>query len=321
MLYDRNPPPRATALVSTVEPHQITAPRLPAEIARRQFEHLEIHYEDAMRTCWAYGQLGRSNGRATSALLSDHQDMHASLRELVAAQRAAGQDPMQYFVFSTSIPGIYNLGGDIVFFAERIRAGDRAAMHAYAHQCIDVIHGNYMAFHMPIVTIALVQGDALGGGFEDALSHDVLVAERRARLGLPEILFNLFPGMGAYSFLSRRIGGPAAEKMIMSGNLYTAAELHAMGIVDVLAEDGEGDATVRDYIERNARKFNAQQAMCRTRRHVNPVTSDELRGVVDIWVDAAMSVTEADLRKMERLAQAQQRRLRTMPSAQLRAAE
>jgi len=299
----------------------LSEPRTPAETLRGSFGHLEVHYEPGTRTCWAQGLLGDSNGRATSTLLTDHLDMQANLRAFAAAQAIAGHDPMQYFVFGSRIPGIYNLGGDIVFFADRIRAGDRHAMHAYAHLCIDVIHGNYTAFRLPVVTIALVQGDALGGGFEDALSHDVLIAERSARLGLPEILFNLFPGMGAYSFLSRRIGGPAAEKMIMSGNLYTAVQLHEMGIVDVLADDGDGESAVLDYIERNARKFNAQHAMCRTRRQVNPVTSEELRGVVDIWVDTAMAVSEPDLRKMEKLAHAQKRRLRTLSSVQMHAAE
>ncbi len=316
MLFSRIANHQQAAAMSVV-----SEPCSPEAISSRQFEHLSVQYDQGLRTCWAYGRLGQSYGRATSALLSDVQAMQSNLRALRDAQVDTGTETMQYFVIGSSISGVYNLGGDIVFFADRIRAGDRAAMHAYAHQCIDVIYGNYTAFGMPIVTIALVQGDALGGGFENALSHDVLVAERSARLGLPEIMFNLFPGMGAYSFLSRRIGGPAAERMIMSGNLYSGAELHEMGIVDVLAEDGEGEAAVRDYIETRSRKFNAQQAMCRTRRQVNAVSVEELRSVVDIWVDTAMSVTEPDLRKMERLAQAQMRRLRTVPTLQLHAAE
>lgn len=316
MLFNRISSGHEATIMSAV-------PRMcsPEEIARRQFEHVDVNYEVSTRTCWANLLIDKSIGRSTSGLLSDVLAMQGNLRELRAAQIGAGQDPIQYLVFGSNGPGVYNLGGDIVFFADRIRAGDRAAMHAYAHLCIDVIHGNYTAFQMPIVTIALVQGDALGGGFEDALSHDVLVAERSARLGLPEILFNLFPGMGAYSFLSRRIGALATEKMIMSGNLYTGAELHDMGVVDVLAEDGQGEAAVRDYIDRNARKFNAQHAMFRTRRQVNPITVEELRNVVDIWVETAMSVTEPDLRKMERLAQAQKRRLRRTPALQLHAAE
>ena len=81
-----------------------------------------------------------------------------------------------------------------------------------------------------------MQGDALGGGFECALASDLIVAEERAQLGFPEILFNLFPGMGAYSLLSRRVGMKGAEKMILSARLYTAEELHELGVVDLLVE-------------------------------------------------------------------------------------
>ncbi len=299
----------------------VTTPQAAREIALQQFEHLDVHYDKSLRTCWSHAVLGRSFGRATSLLLSDVRQLQVNLRELFAAQISQRLDPIRYFVCASRIPTVYNLGGDIVFFADRIRAGDAASMRAYALQCIDVIHSNYNAFDIPLINIALVQGDALGGGFENALSHDVIIAERSARLGLPEVLFNLFPGMGAYSFLSRRIGAFAAEKMIMSGKLYDAVELHAMGIVDVLAADGEGEAATRDYIERSSRKFNAQYALCRARRQVNPVTLDELRRVVEVWVEAAMTVTEPDLRKMERLALAQQRRLRSGAPVQMHAAE
>jgi DSF synthase len=166
-----------------------------------------------------------------------------------------------------------------------------------------------VAFHTPLITIALVQGDALGGGFECALSFDVLVAERSAKMGLPEVLFNLFPGMGAYSFLARKIGTAAAEKMIMSGKVYTAEELHQLGVVDVLAEDGQGENAVRDYIARSRRKHNAHGAIYRSRRRIDPVTYEELRDIVDIWVEAAMNLDEQDLRKMMRLVTAQERRL------------
>jgi DSF synthase len=159
-----------------------------------------------------------------------------------------------------------------------------------------------------VITIALVQGDALGGGFECALSFDVLVAERSAKMGLPEVLFNLFPGMGAYSFLSRKIGTAAAEKLIMSGTVYTAEELHRLGVVDILADDGQGENAVRDYIARNRRKHNAHKAIYRSRRRINPLTYEELRDIVDIWLDAAMQLEEQDLRKMTRLVEAQGRR-------------
>jgi DSF synthase len=64
----------------------------------------------------------------------------------------------------------------------------------YAKLCIDNVHARFCGYRRPrLTTISLVQGTALGGGFECALSSDVIVAEESARLGLPEILFNLFP--------------------------------------------------------------------------------------------------------------------------------
>jgi DSF synthase len=165
-----------------------------------------------------------------------------------------------------------------------------------------------MAYEAGVVSIALVQGDALGGGFECALSFDMIVAERSARFGFPEVLFNLFPGMGATSFLSRRIGRVAARRMMLDGTIHTAEELHAMGVVDVLAEDGEGEAAVRELIARHGRRRNATQALFGAMRQVEPVTLEELRAVVDIWVDAALNLGPADLRKMKRLASAQERR-------------
>src|SRR5688572_32819961 len=141
-----------------------------------------------------------------------------------------------------------------------IKAGDREAIANYARLCIDNMYRRITNFRSPtMTTISLVQGDALGGGFECALASDVIVAEESAQMGLPEILFNLFPGMGAYSLLSRRIGMRAAEELILSGRILPAAKLHEMGIVDVLARDGQGEAAVREWIAKSWKRRNGLQ--------------------------------------------------------------
>ncbi len=61
-----------------------------------------------------------------------------------------------------------------------------------------------------------MQGAALGGGFEALLSFDYIVAEQDATFGLPEILFGLFPGMGAHALLSRKLGSAQADRLIVS---------------------------------------------------------------------------------------------------------
>jgi len=283
---------------------------LPAhlEVAATRFENLEVELDPHSRIYWAFMK-PQAQPSFTLGLLDDMREMQERIRHMFAERAAEPTQPFDYLVFASRMPGIYNLGGDLRHFAERIRARDRASMRSYAHLCIETIWRNAHAFHVPVITMALVQGDALGGGFECALSYDLLVAERSAKLGLPEILFNLFPGMGAYSFLSRRMDAVRTERMIMSGRLYTAEELYDMGVVDVLAEDGQGEAAVLEYVERHARKHNAHRAIYQARRRVNPVTREELFDVVDIWVDAALNLGEADLRKMLRLAAAQDRRL------------
>ncbi|WP_051247749.1 crotonase/enoyl-CoA hydratase family protein [Inquilinus limosus] len=276
------------------------------EVARSHYRNLVVELDPVDRTFWCFM---RPEGRPsfTPELLRDISDMQHSIRRMFT-ERADQEPPIRYFVFASGLPGIYSMGGDLGLFIEKIRLGDRAALRRYAHVAIEAIHRNHVAFGTPIITMALVQGDALGGGFECALSLDMIVAERSAKMGLPEILFNLFPGMGAYSFLSRRIGAVATEKMITSGRIYTAEELHEMGIVDVLAEDGKGVEAVREYVAENGRKYNAHRALLQARRRVNPITLGELRDVVDIWADACLGLGEADLRKMARLTAAQDRR-------------
>jgi DSF synthase len=250
------------------------------------------------------------NGRPsfTPEMLSDLADMQDSFRKSFISTREGNAPPFKFFIMASRTPGVFNLGGDLALFADRIRMKDRASLQSYAYATVRALYANLQAYEAPIVSVALVEGDALGGGFECALSFDAIVAERGARFGFPEILFNLFPGMGAYSLLSRRIGPAEAERMILSGDIHTAEDLHRLGVVDVLADAGCGEARVRELIAQQRRKHNAYVAFYRARRRVDAVSYDELRDVVDIWVDAALNVTEGDLRKMERLAAAQERR-------------
>ncbi len=178
---------------------------------------------------------------------------------------------------------------------------------SYGRACIDNVFGWATCFGLPLTTIALVEGDAMGGGFESALSASVLIAEESARLGFPEILFNLFPGMGAYSLLSRKVGRRLTEEMINSGNIYTGRQLYDMGVVDVLAPDGAGEAAVYSYVKKHAKAANGRRAVEAASRAVTPLTYDELSRVVTVWVDAALRLTERDMRMMQRLVRAQNR--------------
>jgi DSF synthase len=215
---------------------------------------------------------------------------------------------IRYLILASAIPGVYSLGGDLALFAELIRNRDRDHLFAYGRLCVECVFNNYNSVGNPqLTTMSLVQGSALGGGFEAALSTNVLVAERSATLGLPEILFNLFPGMGAYSLLSRRLDMARAGRFLASGRQYSAAELYELGIVDVLAEDGQGVLAVNSFIRKHDRSRNGLLAIQQVRQRLAPLAFQELEDVVMIWVDTAMRLTERDLRTMEKLVAAQRR--------------
>lgn len=258
------------------------------------YRSLSIHQDLKNSVAWCYM---RPSPRPcfTPSLLEDLDRWSHQMR-----LRSLEQN-IRFHVTASAIPGVFNLGGDLEVFRALIEARDADRLRAYAKCCIDVLFANITSFDSDVTTIALVQGEALGGGFEGALSSELLIAERQARFGFPEILFNLFPGMGAFSLLSRRLDAKRAEQLILSGKVYTAKELHTMGIVDVLVDEGEGEAAVYDYIKRENRSRNGYTAFRKARDSVNPITYEELDRIIQIWVEAALRLDRRDLKMMERL--------------------
>ena len=244
-------------------------------------------------------------------LLRDVTAMHASIEaRFRSAGNSAAHAPFRYFVCGSAIPGIFNLGGDLGLFRTLIAAGDRdGAPPLRPRRGGGDPPQPHRARTCRWSRSPWCRATRWAAASNAALAHDVIIAERSAKFGLPEVLFNLFPGMGAYSFLSRRIGRAAAERMILSGRIYSADELHEMGLVHTVVPDGEGEQAVNDYVDANSRWHNAHHATFKAGRRVDPVTLEELRDVVDGWAEAALRLSETDLRRMARLAGAQDRRI------------
>ncbi len=273
--------------------------------AKIQSEQLETRFDPEFGVLWGLMN-PRPRPTFNPQLLAELRGFVDSIIQPSGVIWTGGvEHAINYAVIASKVPGVFNLGGDLLLFREAIAARDRNMLLQYGRKCIDNLYPWSRNCDLPLTTIALVQGDALGGGFECALSASVLIAEESARMGFPEILFNLFPGMGAYSFLARKVGRRTTEELITSGSLYTARQLYDMGVVDVLAPDNEGEASVYSFIRKHAKSANGRRAIEMVRREVEPVTHEELMRVVGIWADAALRLTERDLRLMERLVRAQ----------------
>jgi DSF synthase len=269
------------------------------DIIQNDYMQLSTEYHEESKSLWFYMQ-SEPRPCFTSPLLHDLQKLFIRIK--------SNEDsvvPLEYVVAASGVNGVYNLGGDLASFIQHIRAGSAEKLRSYAYSCLELGYQCYQQFNRDITSIALVEGNCYGGGFEAALSCNFLIAEESAQFCFPEISFNLFPGMGAYSYLTRRVSPHIAEKIITSGRVYTARELFDMGVIDQCVPNGEGHQATLDFISQHRRQRNGRNAMNKARQIVQVLSLEELKQVSDIWVDAALNLNERALRVMERFAHAQ----------------
>jgi DSF synthase len=258
---------------------------------------LKTYYDARNRIIWLLMK-GAPRPAFTVRLLNEITDQIKTVKQDMAESNGEKYD---FLVLGSDTEGVFNLGGDLDLFCQYIRNRDRDALLRYAKLSIDLVYQNMIHFGENMTSISLIQGDALGGGFEAAFSANVVVAERGAKCGLPEVLFNLFPGMGAFSILSRKIG--------LSGGVYSAEKLYDMGLVDILAEKGEGEVAIYRYIKSTQRSGNTYRSMQQVKDICNQVGYEEMMDIGKVWADAALRLSDKDLRMVERLVRRQNNRV------------
>jgi DSF synthase len=278
------------------------------DLLQRRLRHVNVRYDAASRTVWVEFKY-KKRPCFTTELLTDVLAAQRSISKIVKTEYREGHaDRLLFQVVSSTDKQVFSLGGDLEYFISLIETKDREALSNYAKICVDIQYASVNHYDIPFTTIALVEGEALGGGFEGALSANVLVAERKARFGFPEITFGMFPGMGALSLLVRKITPGMARRLIMDHRIYTAAELYDLGVVDVLAPDGGGKAAVADYIKRHTSTAPGLHGFQAALDRALPISYEELQDVVELWVDAAMQLSEKNRRLMAYFARAQFKR-------------
>lgn len=282
------------------------------------FNNMEVVIEPAHQVAWA-----RLKYTGRPCMSRDLLKEIGEAQDLIARRARAGHQQdlpsrLMYQVLCSDLPEVFNLGGDLAYFIELIRAGNKIALFDYAKSCIDILYRSASGYDLPFTTIALVQGEALGGGFEAALSANVMIAERSARFGFPETVFGMFPGMGAFSFLARRIAPALAKRMIASGKVYTAEELYDMGVVDVLVPDGQGEAAVYQYIQHQRNRSTGFLGLEKIIDQYHPLSYKELIDVTTVWVDTAMQLSDKNIRLMQYLVRAQEKRWDRPQAVELR---
>ena len=157
-------------------------------------------------------------------------------------------DPLPSVVLLTSaVPKAFCVGADL---KERGRFGDEeiAAQRPVLQDAFGAV------LNLPMPTIAVVEGYALGGGCELALSCDLIVAAESAVFGLPEVGLGLVPGGGGTQLLPRRIGWNAAAELIFTGRQVPAEEAYRLGLADRLVPAGSARTAAQQMADEIAAK-------------------------------------------------------------------
>ena len=276
----------------------------PADIAYTFSAQLRARFEPALGAMWLYW-LPAPRACFNEPLLDACNAFSEFMERSGGVVNHQGHSyPIKSSILASDVSGVFNLGGDLNLFGLLIENRDKAGLLRYGAACVDAVYHNYTGYQLPITTISLVQGKCLGGGFEAALSSHVVIAERSAQFGFPEVIFNLFPGMGALSFLIRRSSTKIADAMTSTGELYTAEALLKMGVIDVVVEDGEGPAAVSHYLRMREPKMRHS---FQVRKRIHLLVRQELDDIVALWVDTALGITVRDLRLMGLLVSRQDR--------------
>lgn len=228
------------------------------------------------------------------------------IRSLLSVSQATGNlqtSPFRYRVLTSSRASVFSLGGDLRFFRDCIENCQTLPLRYYAECAVNAIWESVSGSgYDDLTSVALVEGEAQGGGFEAALASHVLVAEKGAVFGFPESLFGLFPGMGGRLLLAARASNRLAEDAINHARRYSAEELYDLGVVDFLAEPGEG----RSLVDEVVRDISPSELALLKSRFAS-ITRPDLLTTVEYWVDAAMSLGRRHLRAITYLIDAQDR--------------
>lgn len=179
---------------------------------------------------------------------------------------------------------------------------------------LDRIHAVFDAIdEAPCTTIAAVHGVCFGGGFELALTCDVIVADRTARFGFPELRLGLVPGFGGIPRLEREVGNAVVRDLVLTGRSLGATRAYELGLVSQLVAEGE-HLTVARRIAEQARRFDAHVTRA-AKSFLKPIPKARLEEEKQVFcelfrsptVETALSRFESDKTAMPYLPSAESR--------------
>jgi len=206
--------------------------------------------------------------------LEELEKFAAALPELAAEAHA--------LIIHSTLKSGFSAGADLrELYEYSQRVEEREAVRG-VREFLERIHGVMNTIDAaPITTIAAVHGVTFGGGFELALTCDIIVADRTARFCFPELRLGLIPGFGGIPRLKRDVGNAVVRDLLLTGRSFNVMKAQQIGLVSQIAAEGEVLRVARATASQMA-KFDRQTATA-AKRFIKTIPYDELKQEIEIF--------------------------------------
>jgi enoyl-CoA hydratase len=223
-------------------------------------------------------------------------DTLAELEQLVDALLVSA-DKVRALILYSRLPGGFCAGADLRQLYHGMQALSSVQRSSGVRKFLERIHRvfNFLD-ELPLVTIAAVHGVTFGGGFELALTADMIIADKTARFCFPELRLGLIPGFGGIPRMKRDLNNAIIRDILMTGRSLNAVKAAATGLVSQLVGEGQALRTARGLAAQVV-KFDPAAARA-AKKFIKPIPREELRREIDIFCELfSRPVVESALRK------------------------
>jgi enoyl-CoA hydratase len=205
------------------------------------------------------------------------------LERLVAEFDGLSREAHALIIYSTLKAG-FSAGADLRELYQRIEKLGQAEVAKEARGYLERIHRVMNTIDAsPLTTIAAIHGVTFGGGFELALTCDLMIADKTARFCFPELRLGLIPGYGGIPRLKRDLGNAVVRDLLLTGRSFNATKAQQIGLVSQVVAEGEALRTARATAAQIG-KFDRQTSAA-AKRFIKPIPHDELSEEIDIFCE------------------------------------
>jgi enoyl-CoA hydratase/carnithine racemase len=209
--------------------------------------------------------------------------MLGELEQFVAAIGALAPETSACLIYSERKHG-FSAGADLrelyqtaAQLSEKERLSGLRAFLVRIHAVFNAIDA------APFTTIAAVHGVCFGGGFELALTCDIIVADKMARFAFPELRLGLIPGFGGIPRLKRDLGNAFIRDLLLTGRSVNASRAQAVGLVAQIAAEGEALRIARATAAQIVKFDGITRAAAK--KFIKPIPHEDLRREIDLFCE------------------------------------